>query len=348
MERAQDLRALPAKWARFCLSIRGFAALELGCDFAALPCLVACSGGADSTALLCIARLLCSRHGGSVRVAHLDHCLRPDSGEDARFVAELCAELGLPLVSQRADVAALARERGMGVEEAGRAARYEFLKHAAAECGAQVVLVGHQLNDLAEDQLMRLARGAGWPALGGMRGFDAERALLRPLLLTPRSLLEEFLKNSGRTWRVDASNADPAQTRNRVRAHILPALVRENPAYLDAAARLWRQARLDQAHWDAELAPLLAQLPQVDAGQAFELPSALLDACPAPLRLRLMKAALQRLGPGQALADSLLRLDALWSQRANGKRVRFPGNKEALVAKSGLRLRVIDRKRECG
>src|SRR2546421_3003232 len=63
--------------------------------------LLACSGGADSTAL---AVAMAARAGDlSLRavLGHIDHGLRADSHEDARRVAQLAAALGLPFRSAR-------------------------------------------------------------------------------------------------------------------------------------------------------------------------------------------------------------------------------------------------------
>jgi tRNA(Ile)-lysidine synthase len=342
------LQELPPKWARFCLGIGRFATQELGRTFSSTACVVACSGGADSTALLLLSALLCRKDGGRVVAAHLDHGLREKSSADAAFVAGLCDRMGIPLVSGQQDVSLMARESGIGLEEAGRLARYDLLERARRNSGAELVLLGHQLNDLAEDQLLRLMRGAGWPALGGMAGHDAQRCLLRPLLLTSRATLEEFLRVCGQTWRVDQSNFELTATRNRVRHELLPVLMRENPSYLDAAARLWRQARMDETHWDAEVTAALEALPEPSPDKKFLLPAQTLKTTPAPLRLRLYKAVLESFGPGQALSDSLFRLDELWQQSATGKTLRFPGDKEAAITKSGIVMRVIDRKKECG
>ncbi len=344
--KAQRLQDLPRKAARFCLGLGRFAERELGCDFPALRCLVACSGGADSTALLRIAHLLCQAKGGTVLAAHLDHSLRPESPNDALFVAQLCQALGIALHTERQDIVAQAKASGMGLEEAGRVARYAFLERVRQQTGAEVILVAHQLNDLAEDQLMRLMRGTGWPALGGMEGYDPGRSLLRPLLLSPRADLEDFLRISHQPWRDDISNLDRATTRNRVRHDLLPQLLRNNPGYLDSAARLWRQARMDGAHWDAALGQLLPMV--VVDGPKRLIPADVLKACPAPLRLRLYKAVLEAAGPGQSLCDGLFRLDELWQAHGLGKSVRFPGDKEARIAKSGIAVQVIDRKKECG
>jgi len=348
MPKAPTLRLqdLPARWARFCLGIQSFAAQELGCDFTSQSCLVGVSGGADSTALLLITTLLCRMNGGSIHVVHLNHGLRTDAQDDQSFVLELCISLGIECHSESADVSGLAAQNGMGLEEAGRAARYELFERERRRVGAAVVLVAHQLNDLAEDQLMRLTRGSGWPALGGMVGFDEHRRLLRPLLLTPRTELEAFLSQTGCTWRIDESNWDRTATRNRVRHDLLPLFQAENPAYLDAAARLWRQARVDEAHWDTLVQKASKHL--VYEADCIFLPAELLESSTCALRQRLYVSALERLGPGQALSESVFLLDGLWRIAASGKRVQFPGDKEARVSKSGIRFRVIDRKKECG
>lgn len=343
---ALRLQDLPPRWARFCLGIQSFAAQELRCDFSTQSCLVGVSGGADSTALLLITTLLCRLNGGSVQVAHLNHGLRAEAQDDQAFVSELCDAVGVMCRTETADVSALAAQNGMGLEEAGRAARYELFERERGRVGASVVLVAHQLNDLAEDQLMRLTRGSGWPALGGMAGFDPHRCLLRPLLLTPRAELEAFLTQAGCAWRVDETNTDRAATRNRIRHDLLPLFQAENPAFLSAAARLWRQARVDEAHWDAELREASQHL--VYEPTCIFLPARVLKSASCALRQRLYITILERLGPGQALSESVSQLDGLWSAAASGKRVQFPGDKEARISKSGIRFRVIDRKKECG
>ena len=91
------------------------------------PVVVAVSGGADSLCLLGVLHALCGpgtrRSDVSLVVAHLDHGLRGEQGRaDATFVAALAAELGLPCRVGTRDVAALARQRKRGLEEAARRA----------------------------------------------------------------------------------------------------------------------------------------------------------------------------------------------------------------------------------
>ncbi|MGE4553864.1 MAG: tRNA lysidine(34) synthetase TilS, partial [Desulfovibrionaceae bacterium] len=155
----RSLQELPPHWAHFCLGLERFAAWRLGRDFRHLSLVVGFSAGADSSALL--QALVCLADRGDLRLTavHLDHGLRPESADDAAFAARACAELGVELAAERVDVAEIARRDGLGLEDAGRRERYALFERVRAARGADLVCTAHQLNDLAEDVLLRLARG---------------------------------------------------------------------------------------------------------------------------------------------------------------------------------------------
>ncbi|MBV9127811.1 MAG: tRNA(Ile)-lysidine synthetase, partial [Verrucomicrobia bacterium] len=91
-------------------------------------CLVGVSGGRDSVALL---HLLLEHGYHRLIVCHLDHGLREESAEDARFVAALARQHDLAFETTRTDVAALARASKQSLEAAGRAARHAFFATVA-------------------------------------------------------------------------------------------------------------------------------------------------------------------------------------------------------------------------
>ncbi|WP_367614104.1 tRNA lysidine(34) synthetase TilS [Pseudodesulfovibrio alkaliphilus] len=283
------------------------------------------SGGIDSTALLLSLRCLTARGGGRIVAAHLNHRLRPEADEDARWVAALCATLGVPCVIREADVATLAEDSGAGIEETGRQARYALYADVLTDHGADFVALGHHLDDLAEDVLMRLARGTAWPGLAGMSGRDDTRRLLRPLLLTPKAELAAFLAELGVPWREDASNEDQRWSRNRVRASLVPLFLRENPSFLDSVARLWRVGEMDRDYWGVQTASV-----------GERIPNAVLSKAHRALRLRLYKAALDRLGSAQVLSDTLWGLDRAWQAHRVGAVFQFPGEKTAVVTSHGV------------
>ncbi len=130
---------------------------------------VGVSGGPDSLCLLHLLRRLAPELRLWLHVAHLHHGLRgAEADADAAFVAELADCWGLPCTVGRADVAALAREAGLSLEEAARQARYRFLAEVADAGGAATLAVGHNADDQAETVLMHFLRGSGAAGLRGM------------------------------------------------------------------------------------------------------------------------------------------------------------------------------------
>lgn len=180
--------------------------------------LVAVSGGADSVALLALLAELAPRLDLALEIAHFDHALRPDSTEDARWVAALAGGLGLRVHVERWT----SPRRG---EAAARAARYAFLVSTARARSCAATAVAHQLEDRIETMLLRLARGTGPRGLAGMTWRrPGPVAIVRPLLDVPREAIRSWLGETGRTWREDHTNAALEPLRNRVRHQVLPAL----------------------------------------------------------------------------------------------------------------------------
>jgi tRNA(Ile)-lysidine synthase len=216
--------------------------------------LVACSGGADSVALL---RALIAL-GYDVRVAHFNHETR-DGGSDAdeAFVYTLCDSLDIEMLSTSADVATEAREAGESFETCARRLRYDFFSECAVLEDCTAIATGHHADDQAETVLFRLLRGTGTRGLAGippLRPLGGLR-VIRPLLECRRAAIEAWLRALGQDWRDDASNNDPRYFRNRIRHRLLPLLRAEyNPGIDDALLRLAAQCRIEQGFMDEAMA----------------------------------------------------------------------------------------------
>ena len=335
----KKIQELSPKLAKLCLDIEKFGKLKSGENFASKSMLVGVSGGIDSTALLIIATLLARKSGGRVFCAHIDHGLRNESAGDRAFVEELCAELVVPVESLKTDVIGYAEQKNIGLEEAGRIIRYDFFKQCLKKFDANFLLLAHHIGDLAEDVLMRLTRGTGWPALAGMDAYDPKRKLLRPLLSTDKEALEDFLRSIGCPWREDESNACDDYTRNRIRNHIMPLLYDENPNLGAGLLRLKNQAELDEAFWDEQVAEAIKHVQKVEDGGIL-LPCSILNKHHSALRLRIYKKILDDLGPGHTLFDSIILLDQGFLGRKSGSTFQFPGKKVVKVNKAGLLFKV--------
>ncbi len=204
------------------------------------PVCVALSGGADSTALLLTLRTL----GYTVSAFHLNHCLRGSESErDEQFVRALCARLAVPLTVRRADVARLAAEAGLGIEEAARKERYRLLAEAAEP--PAFAATAHTADDNLETMLFHLSRGTGGKGLAGIPPVRGR--IVRPLLTCTRSEIEAYLAALGESYVMDSSNLSLDYTRNLIRREVVPILRRINPEAAAAASRLSGLLRTDEA-----------------------------------------------------------------------------------------------------
>ncbi len=290
---------------------------------------VALSGGPDSVALLDSLVSLQAQFGLRIVAAHLDHGLRAESAEDAAFCARLCARLGVPLVSARADVAARARAEGRGLEAAARRARHAFLRAVAAEQGGCPIALGHTCDDQAETLLLRLLRGAGRTGLAAMRRRRAD--LFRPLLSASRAEVLEHLGRRGLEWRHDASNDDPRFLRNRVRHELLP--VMEARFNGQARAALARTAALlsDEERLLERRARRLCRVAQEQQEGGLVLRLEPLRQAPLPILRRALRRALRQAGGLRGVSavhvERLARL--VRAQAPSGRRVELPGGRVA-------------------
>lgn len=320
--------------AHLCLSAERFLlhdlALSQGGSF-----VVGVSGGADSVALLHILYVLSQRWNAPLYAVHVDHALRKESASEAVFVKELCRKLAVPCHAVRIDVSEEAARRKTGLEDAGRAVRYETFEAVRRECGAAWIATAHHAGDLEEDILLRLLRGAGWPSLGGMPALDEKRFLVRPLLWASPQDLRAFLKELGVSWVEDASNAEALYKRNRVRHDILPLLHRENPSFQTGMQRLWRQARIDDEHWESLLEEALLRHPLIRRGKTLVAEKHLLHGMDAALRLRLYKKMLTECG-GQIRFENLYALENAWASGRGNVCLQFPGNVTAQIIKGSV------------
>lgn len=289
------------------------------------------SGGTDSLALaVCLAALRVPQV-----LVHMDHGLRVESRDDARQAQALAERLGVPIEVRAVNVAALAEKKGLGLEDAGRRARYAVFEDARVAHGLHWTAVGHQADDLVEDVIMRLVRGAGWPALGGMCAVDVQRRVVRPLLHVPRRRLEALVAETGLSPIEDASNEQDIFLRNRIRRHVVPLLKAENPSLHAAVRRLHTLARVDETFWDTHLAPALDCVCLTDG--SVSVAEAVLKPLHAAARLRLYGRMLSMVpGAGQARTDTLLALDRALLEPQRPKVFQLPGSVLAELAAGAL------------
>ncbi|WP_250258586.1 tRNA lysidine(34) synthetase TilS [Dermabacter sp. Marseille-Q3180] len=190
--------------------------------------LVGVSGGADSLALAATTQWVASRLGLEVEAVLIDHGLSDHSASVSERAALQCERLGLARCHIRRIHVDTAGEGGL--ENAARIARHEAFNDMCEERSALALLLGHTLDDQAEQVLLGLARGAGARSLAGIprkRG-----SLLRPFLGTGRDEKTGLWRRDTRAvcealgldvWD-DPMNDDEAYLRVAARSRALPML----------------------------------------------------------------------------------------------------------------------------
>lgn len=210
------------------------------------PLLVACSGGADSLALLDLL-------GGGpwpLQVAYLDH----GAGASFSLLSDFCQCRGLKLWRRQLRVSAWAARYAMSWEAAARHLRYRWLLGLALRQDAMLV-TGHSADDQAETVLLRLLQGTTLVGLAGIH--ERGDRLCRPLLGFRRVELRQYLEARGIAWQEDPMNQDSRFLRVAVRQRLLPILESLNAGSVSHLAQIAQDAQ--------ELRPLLqTRLPLAD------------------------------------------------------------------------------------
>ena len=303
------------------------------------PVLLALSGGADSRFLLHLLAKRAVCDGFPILLAHVHHGIRGDSADrDCDFCVSLAEKYGFPIEVLRADVPALAKAHGRGLEEEARAVRYEFFARLMRERNIPLLATAHQADDLLETMLFRLARGTGG---GGLSSIPPVRKitdgwLVRPLLEWTADEIRAACKREKLDFMEDETNSDLSYARNRIRREVIPVLETIFPAPQKQAVRLSERLRADEDYFASVVNAFFEEHTEKDLSCAdlMELHSA--------VRARVFTRWLAAAG---VTADAILlaRMEDLLSGR-NGRRV--PLSRERFVCRCRDRLSVQDRRVE--
>ncbi len=198
--------------------------------------LCAVSGGADSMCLLHLMMSLQEKLKIQVFAAHFEHGIRgEESLRDADFVENWCREQYVPCITGHGNVPEFAEKNSMGLEEAARQLRYEFLRETAEQLGCTKIATAHNADDNAETMIFNLCRGSG---SAGLRGIPPVRDnYIRPLLGCTREEIERYLESNHVPHVEDSSNQSDDYSRNIIRHKIMPVLREINPRVSEAALR---------------------------------------------------------------------------------------------------------------
>jgi tRNA(Ile)-lysidine synthase len=181
---------------------------------------VALSGGADSLALTLLLQEFCQREKREEKIElvaiTIDHKMRQGSLDEARQLGELLAK---QKISHHILEIPAEKIPQKNIEAKLREVRYELLHGFCSENKIEFLFLGHQLDDVAENFLIRLFRGSGLDGLSPIAEISEFRQikLVRPLLTFEKDDLKEFLQSRKIVWFEDESNQDERFLRNKIR-----------------------------------------------------------------------------------------------------------------------------------
>jgi len=178
---------------------------------------VAVSGGPDSLALAYLTKCYSLKNKIKVRYYIVNHKLRKESALEAETVKKVLKKIDIQCTILNWN----GKKPSKNVQATARDKRYSLLANECKKNNIKYLLLGHHLNDLFENFLIRITRGSG---LNGLISFsentkyrDQNLNIIRPLLnLEKKDLF--YISNEVFSFFVkDPSNINEYYKRTRIR-----------------------------------------------------------------------------------------------------------------------------------
>ena len=213
---------------------------------------VALSGGKDSMALFTKLCELQDMFDFEVVAIHVDHSIRENSGDDARFVINYCRNNGIRAYKFKVDVPKIAKDKNQSMETAAREARYGVFDACIKKGIVDKIAVAHHMSDQAETILMRLLRGTG---ISGAKGMEESRdgIYIRPMLNTPKEAIDRFIDENQIEYVEDQTNFDNEYSRNYLRNEIFPRLKKYWPQAINSLVSFGKICKEDDSYINSQV-----------------------------------------------------------------------------------------------
>ena len=178
---------------------------------------VAVSGGPDSLSLAFLAKCFSIINKVKVNYFIVDHKLRRESSKEAKYVSDLLKKIDIKckILSWNG------KKPANNIQAVAREKRYQLLANECKRSKINNLLVGHHLDDVLENFIIRLTRGSG---LKGLISFNKRTEyksenlhILRPLLDLNKEDLVFISKKVFKFYIKDPSNNNENFKRIRVR-----------------------------------------------------------------------------------------------------------------------------------
>lgn len=176
---------------------------------------VAVSGGIDSLSLTLLANEWGKKNNVKIIGVTVDHRLRESSKNEAEYINKLLNKFEIEHYILNWE----GEKPKNNIENIAREARYKLIFDFCKQQEINTILLGHHIQDQAENFLIRLFRGSGIEGLSSMKqvSYRDGFCIVRPFLNLKKEDLEEYLKSNKIEWIEDESNSDERYLRNKIR-----------------------------------------------------------------------------------------------------------------------------------
>ena len=178
---------------------------------------VAVSGGPDSLALAYLTKCYSLKNKIKVKYYIVNHMLRKESSLEAEIVKKTLKKIDIQCTILNWN----GKKPSKGIQAKARDKRYFLLANECKKNNIKYLLLGHHLNDLLENFLIRMTRGSG---LNGLISFSKNTKyrgqdlnIVRPLLNLEKKHLLYISKEVFSFFVKDPSNINEDYKRTRIR-----------------------------------------------------------------------------------------------------------------------------------
>ena len=197
------------------------------------------SGGPDSITMLDILKDLKETMNFEIYVVHVNHMIRgQDAINDQKYVENYCNKNNIEFYTKAIDVQEIEKSKKIGVEEAGRIARYEAFEEILKKTNSNKIATAHNKNDKVETIIMHILRGSG---VSGLKGISPIRdnKFIKPLIECSREEIEKYCEINKLNPCIDKTNFENSYTRNKIRNIVIPYIKEQfNPNIVETIERL--------------------------------------------------------------------------------------------------------------
>ncbi len=280
---------------------------------------VGVSGGSDSMCLLHCLSSLQDEMDFEVVAIHVNHGIREESRDEARFVLEECKKMQVRAYKFKIDALKIAKESNQSIETSAREGRFNVFASLVKKGVVDKIALAHHESDQAETILMHLFRGSG---LNGMKGMEPvrDKIYIRPMLECTKQEISDYLINNEVDYVVDRSNEENEYNRNFLRNVVLKEIKKRWPNVESSILNLSKDILND----DKYINSMVCDDSVIYDKNTASIPASLFLQ-PLPVSTRIIQRALKNIGVLKDIERKHFEIIKLFAIKGeNGKKINLP------------------------